>query len=131
MTYEYNNAASCELRLVNDALATIEEMSSTSADDSIKPFDIAFVDADKTRLIDYCDILLRDNRILKRGGLIVVDNVLWKGLVLDVSGSGSDSELDDEHSSGSESQYSKSHVDVVRKNKRARKLANKMHRFNR
>lgn len=131
MTYEYNNAASCELRLVNDALATIEEMSSTSADDSIKPFDIAFVDADKTRLIDYCDILLRDNRILKRGGLIVVDNVLWKGLVLDVSGSGSDSELDDEHSSGSESQYSKSHMDVVRKNKRARKLANKMHRFNR
>ena len=131
MTYEYNNAASCELRLVNDALATIEEMSSTSADDSIKPFDIVFVDADKTRLIDYCDILLRDNRILKRGGLIVVDNVLWKGLVLDVSGSGSESELDDEHSSGSESQYSKSHMDVVRKNKRARKLANKMHRFNR
>lgn len=130
MTYEYNNAASCELRLVNDALATIEEMSSNSAADSTKPFDIVFVDGDKTRLIEYCDVLLRNNAILKRGGLIVVDNVLWKGLVLDVSGSGNGSELDDEEPLGSENQSSKSQMDLVRKNRRARKLANKMHRFN-
>lgn len=46
----------------------------------------------------------------------MVDNVLLKCPVLAISGSGSDSELDDEYSSGFENQSSESHTDDVRKN---------------
>jgi caffeoyl-CoA O-methyltransferase len=85
-------------------------------------FDIVFVDADKTRLIDYVNALVGNDRVLKRGGLILVDNVLWKGLVLDAaSGGGYDSGGDDEPSEDGE---------MLQRNRRARKLANKMHRFN-
>lgn len=126
VTYEYDGA-SCKLMRVNDALATVEEMTADSSPDATKPFDIVFVDADKTRLMEYVDALVSNDRILKKGGLIMVDNVLWKGLVLDAS-SGYDSESEDETSTESES--SKSEKDLLRKNRRARKLANKMHRFN-
>jgi len=103
---------------VNDALATLEEMASCNPTQAA--FDIVFVDADKTRLIDYVNALVSNDRVLKRGGLILVDNVLWKGLVLDASSNGYDSG-GDEPSEDEES---------LRRNRRARKLANKMHRFN-
>ncbi|MDH5492562.1 MAG: class I SAM-dependent methyltransferase [Myxococcales bacterium] len=41
--------------------------------------DFAFIDADKERYIDYWDALVP---MLRPGGLIVVDNVLWSGKVL-------------------------------------------------
>jgi caffeoyl-CoA O-methyltransferase len=44
------------------------------------PFDFAFVDADKENYINYFDALLPK---LAPGGLIVADNVLWSGRVLD------------------------------------------------
>ena len=121
-TFVYNDIAGCELVKVNDALATVEEMSSCHPPEAA--FDIVFIDADKTRLIDYVNALLENDRVLKKGGLILVDNVLWKGLVLDAAanGNGYDSGSDsDEHSEDDES---------LKKNRRARKLANKMHRFN-
>lgn len=127
-TYVYDNIASCELRRVNDALATVEEMIADTSPDAVKPFDVVFVDADKTRLMEYVDALVSNDRILKKGGLIVVDNVLWKGLVLDAS-TGYDSESDGEFSADSDSS-SQSEKELLRKNRRARKLANKMHRFN-
>lgn len=117
------------MRRVNDALAAVEEMGSDSCLKRPKPFDLVFVDADKTRLIEYVDVLVSTDRILKKGGLIVVDNVLWKGLVLDASKSGSDYESDDEYSSDSEESDSKER-EKLRKNRRARKLATKMHKFN-
>lgn len=45
-------------------------------------FDLAFVDADKTGYIDYFEELVPR---LAPNGLILVDNVLWDGLVVDQS----------------------------------------------
>lgn len=44
------------------------------------PFDLAFVDADKENYVAYFEALMPK---LAPGGLIVVDNVLWSGKVLD------------------------------------------------
>lgn len=42
------------------------------------PFDFAFIDCVKTEYIAYLDLLLPR---MSRGGLVVADNVLWKGQV--------------------------------------------------
>lgn len=123
ISFTYNNIAGCELRRVDDALATIEEMASGSDPaENAAAFDIVFVDADKTRLMEYVDALVGNDRVLKSGGLILVDNVLWKGLVLDAA-AGYDSSSDDNE----EISQAK---ELLKKNRRARKLASKMHRFN-
>lgn len=44
------------------------------------PFDLAYLDAVKTEYRDYVDLLLPK---MRRGGLIVADNTLWKGWVAD------------------------------------------------
>jgi len=44
------------------------------------PFDMAFVDADKEHYPDYFEAVLP---LLRPGGLLVADNVLWSGRVLD------------------------------------------------
>ena len=44
------------------------------------PFDMAFIDADKPAYIDYWEHLVPK---MRTGGLIVVDNVLWSGRVLE------------------------------------------------
>lgn len=43
-------------------------------------FDFIFIDADKESYMDYYELSLR---LLKPAGLIVVDNVLWNGAVID------------------------------------------------
>lgn len=109
-----------ELIRVSDALAAVEEIAAGRGDLLPAPFDMVFVDADKTRLIEYVDACLSSDLLLKKGGLIVVDNVLWKGLVLDASSGNVVSLQESEDTEESE----------LRKNRRARKLASKMHRFN-
>ncbi len=42
-------------------------------------FDLAFIDADKTSLIAYFEALLP---LIRKGGVILVDNVLWMGAVV-------------------------------------------------
>lgn len=44
------------------------------------PFDMAFIDADKENYLNYYETVIK---ILRPGGLIVADNVLWSGRVLD------------------------------------------------
>ena len=122
VSFTYKGIAGCELLRVNDALATVEEMASSQR--QLAPFDIAFVDADKTRLMEYVDALASNDRLLKKGGLIIVDNVLWKGLVLDANNNGYDSS-DETMPSGSNEEK-----ELLKKNRRARKLAMKMHQFN-
>ncbi|GKY98758.1 hypothetical protein MPSEU_000832100 [Mayamaea pseudoterrestris] len=120
VTLDCQGIATCELMQVSDALATIEEMAAGKGDILPGPFDLIFVDADKTRLLDYAEACLSSDRLLKKGGLLVVDNVLWKGLVLEAS-TGNFSSLRETDETGE---------DELRKNRRARKLAMKMHRFN-
>lgn len=45
-------------------------------------FDFAFIDADKTSYLEYYELCLA---LLRSGGLIVVDNVLWNGAVLEAT----------------------------------------------
>jgi len=112
--------ARCDLLRVTDALASVEAIATGDFEQAIEPFDLVFVDADKTRLLEYVEACLTSDRLLNRGGLIVVDNVLWKGLVLEASTGEFVSVLDQDDAGKAE----------LRKNKRARKLATTMHRFN-
>jgi predicted O-methyltransferase YrrM len=111
--------ATCELVRVSDALAAVEELAVSGRDRAPAPFDLVFVDADKTRLYDYVDVFLSSD-LLKRGGLIVVDNVLYKGLVLEAAGGEFPSLQDSDDDTDA----------MLRKNRRQRRLASKMHRFN-
>ncbi len=43
------------------------------------PFDLAFIDADKSNYWNYWNLCLPK---MRKGGLIIVDNVLWSGRVL-------------------------------------------------
>lgn len=58
------------------ALQTLAALSAERAE----PFDMAFIDADKTNADNYYEASLR---LLRTGGLILVDNVLWSGRVAD------------------------------------------------
>jgi hypothetical protein len=127
VTMTYNDVAGCEVVRVTDALATLEAMVAGTGDFQPAPFDMVFVDADKTRLLEYTEALINNDRILKRGGLIIVDNVLWKGLVLEASsGEFTPDPQDDDHDSDDGNADGAS-----RRGRRARKLATKMHKFNR
>ena len=65
-----------ELRL-GPALQTLDALLAEGQKGS---FDLAFIDADKENYIAYYERLLE---LLRPGGLIVVDNVLWGGGVVD------------------------------------------------
>ena len=43
-------------------------------------FDLIFIDADKENYINYYNLSLH---LLNKSGLVIIDNVLWKGLVAD------------------------------------------------
>jgi caffeoyl-CoA O-methyltransferase len=45
-----------------------------------EPLDMAFIDADKTNYVNYYDAVMER---LRPGGLVVADNVLWSGEVVD------------------------------------------------
>jgi len=64
-----------ELRLA-PALETLEELIATAAG----TFDFGFVDADKSNYDAYYERLLQ---LMRPGGLILFDNVLWNGAVID------------------------------------------------
>jgi caffeoyl-CoA O-methyltransferase len=65
--------ATIELRLA----PALETLARLPADRS---FDLAFIDAVKTEYGDYLEKLLG---LIRPGGLVVVDNVLWAGAVID------------------------------------------------
>lgn len=44
------------------------------------PFDLVFMDADKKNMALYYSLILPN--LLRAGGLLIVDNVLWKGKVM-------------------------------------------------
>lgn len=65
-----------ELRLA-PALETLDTLIGGGAGSS---FDFAFIDADKSRYLEYYE---RTLTLLRPGGLIAVDNTLWGGSVVD------------------------------------------------
>jgi len=67
-----------ELRLA-PALDTLDDLLAT---DQAGTFDLAFIDANKDNYIDYYE---RSLRLVRRGGVIAIDNVLWSGRVADPS----------------------------------------------
>ena len=97
---------------MSDALAYVEAMASEIESGETSPFDVIFIDADKTRFLQYVEASLK---LLKKGGLMMVDNVLWKGVVLDVNNGTLEERADAED---------------PKKSRRARKLANAVHSFN-
>ncbi len=74
-----------DLRLGN-ALATLDALLENG---SRGTFDFAFIDADKSNYRNYYERALL---LLRPGGLIAVDNVLWKGAVLDPADRSPDTE---------------------------------------
>ncbi|MFC4852903.1 class I SAM-dependent methyltransferase [Actinophytocola glycyrrhizae] len=64
---------------VGDAVATLTEL---VASGSAETYDFVFIDADKQNYETYFELALT---LLRTGGLIVVDNVLWHGAVIDDS----------------------------------------------
>ncbi len=64
----------------------LETLASLPADRS---FDLAFIDAVKT---EYWSYLERLHGLLRPGGLVVVDNVLWSGAVVDAAQQGADTQ---------------------------------------
>ena len=59
----------------------IETLDALLNNDQAGEFDFAFIDADKQNYLNYYERCLQ---LLRSGGLIVVDNVLWGGSVVDV-----------------------------------------------
>jgi predicted O-methyltransferase YrrM len=53
----------------------------TTATTEERQFDFIYIDADKSSYAAYIDLVL-DHALLSRAGLMVVDNVLWKGEVV-------------------------------------------------
>ena len=59
--------------IINPALETLDELRS-------KKFDMVFIDADK---MSYKEYYQKSLGLVNRGGLIIIDNVLWHGEVAD------------------------------------------------
>ena len=57
----------------------------------LPPFDLVFIDADKTSYVTYLEFILSHSepgstdRLLRPGGVIIADNILRRGLVADAS----------------------------------------------
>jgi predicted O-methyltransferase YrrM len=67
------------LQIGGDPGVLLETIAALGADDR---FDRAFVDADKTNDLNYYEALLPP---MRAGGLVLVDNTLWRTQVLDAS----------------------------------------------
>ena len=60
-----------------DALEALSELKSNPD----KQFDFAFIDADKANYVKYYDLIFP---LMSRGGILCIDNTLWKGRVYDL-----------------------------------------------
>ncbi|KAK2143752.1 hypothetical protein LSH36_816g00028 [Paralvinella palmiformis] len=60
--------------------SAVESLEKLLAEGQVGTFDFAFIDADKTNYDNYYELSLK---LLRSGGLIGIDNVLWSGKVMD------------------------------------------------
>lgn len=77
-------AGKVDLRIA-PALETLAQVRASG----MEPFDMAFIDADKQNVDAYYERALE---LVRPGGLILVDNVLWDGAVLDASTTDADTQ---------------------------------------
>ena len=61
---------------IGPALVTLEELVDDGQEGS---FDFAFIDADKANYLDYYKLCLK---LVRKGGVVAIDNVLWSGSVI-------------------------------------------------
>lgn len=54
------------------------------------PWDLVFIDADKENYVNYYDMVMP---LMSKGGLILCDNVLWSGKVVDESATDEETEI--------------------------------------
>ncbi len=64
---------------LGSAVATLQALLDSGQENQ---FDYAFIDADKTNYKNYYELCLK---LVKPGGIILIDNVLWGGAVIDSS----------------------------------------------
>jgi len=64
---------------IGDAIETLSEIAAAQGDNS---FDFAFIDADKANYVSYYEATFR---LVKPGGVIIVDNTLFLGRVINAS----------------------------------------------
>jgi len=74
-----------ELRLA----PAVETLDKLIAQGAVGAFDFAFIDADKINYLNYYERALT---LVRRGGLIAIDNTLWYGRVADASNHDDDTE---------------------------------------
>lgn len=72
-----------DLRLA-PALETLDQL---LAQGEAGSFDLAFIDADKTNYLNYYE---RTLQLIRPGGLVLIDNVLWSGRVADAAAADAD-----------------------------------------
>ena len=120
---EMGSGTTVEVRKVDDALVHLEDMAAREKGEA-EGFDLVFIDADKGRLLEYVDVCIRNQNILAEGGVILVDNVLWKGAVVDA-----DEQMWGEGGEGDGGEE-KEEKRLIKLNRRRRKLARIMHEFN-
>ena len=75
-------ASRIEMR-IGEALAVLHALRDTRA----QPFDIVFIDVDKARVREYFELAFA---LLAPNGVVIVDNALWHGWVLDDTHSDAD-----------------------------------------
>jgi predicted O-methyltransferase YrrM len=82
-----DNIKNCEI-IIGDAAESMKKLATTITE----PYDLIFIDADKSSYPNYLDLILKNSqpgqtgtRILKKGGIILADNILRRGLIADSS----------------------------------------------
>ena len=66
----------CEGEIVPSAEQTLETLETFE----VNFFDLAFIDADKINYLEYYKYCMR---LVRSGGIIILDNMLWGGSVID------------------------------------------------
>ena len=80
--FEKSNYRSNIKQYTDDAIKILPKLNIT--------FDFAFIDADKINYINYYEIIIKK---MKKGGLIVSDNVLWSGKVIEENSQDEETEM--------------------------------------
>ncbi|GFR90585.1 O-methyltransferase [Elysia marginata] len=79
----YWQAAGVDRKVDLQLASALDTLNKALTDGEAGTFDMAFIDADKTSYDDYYECCLR---LLRPGGLVILDNMLWSGRVAEEGG---------------------------------------------